>query len=148
MILLTLSWSLPNFWEDLRRRWSISIGSVLSSLFSVKKEVEESCALHLIVLVSFPTSISVSSCKLPLEHTIIYCDINEYLGFTQILNHSSSIIFFYVPNISFTAVDEHFVVHMIGAGVSIMPPCLGGIILTDGLEGRDSSSSFLMLETL
>ena len=56
-------------------------------------------------------------------------------------------MFRYIPKISFTADDEHFVVHMIGAGVSIIPPCLGGIILTGGLEGRDSSSSFLMLET-
>ena len=63
------------------------------------------------------------------------------------LNHSSSIIFCYVPNISFTADDEHFVVHMTGAGVSIIPPCLGGIILTDGLEDLDSSSCFLMPET-
>ena len=84
MIVFTLSWSLPNFWEDLRRRWSISIGSVLSSLFSFKKEVEESWTLHLIVLVSFPTSISVSSGKLPIEQNHIYCDIKEYLGFTLI----------------------------------------------------------------
>ena len=56
-------------------------------------------------------------------------------------------MFRYIPNISFTADDEHFAVHMIGAGVSIIPSRLGGIILTDGLEGLDSSSSFLMPET-
>ena len=85
----------------------------------------------------------VNYLKSKILHVVIWRNIWDLQG-----NKFSFLnVFRYIPNMSFTADDEHFVVHMIGAGVSIMPRCLGGIILTDGLEGLDSSSSFLMPET-